>query len=175
MRYLILFASSDGQTRKISGFAADLLRAAGHQVDLHEAGTGPIPDPRGYDGAILAASLHYGRYQKPLVAAARAHAAALNAMKTLFLSVSLSAAGDNPTDWAGLRKVVADLQQSTGWTPGRIEHVAGALKLRRYGFFTGLVMRWIAKRRDRGFDRRGDTEYTDWDALGAALQDWAGA
>jgi menaquinone-dependent protoporphyrinogen oxidase len=93
-------------------------------------------------------------------------------MPTLFLAVSLSAAGNDPDDWAGLRKCLADFETETGWTPGRVEHVAGAFRFSEYDFFRAWAMRRISDQKGEAVESGKDKEYTDWAALGAALDQW---
>ncbi len=173
MRVLIVYATTEGQTRRIARFAADHLGAARHSVELLHAADGDDLDPARFDTAILAGSVHAGVYQEELTSFARDHAAAFGAMRTLFLSVSLSAAGTHPEDWRGLDAAVERFCNETGWTPGRIAHVAGALRFSEYSFFRYWAMRWIAQHRDESVQGGSDVEYTDWDALRTLLDEWA--
>ena len=173
MHILIGYATSEGQTGKIAEFSADHLRAGGHEVELLSLDEARDVEPVRFDGVILAGSVHVGGYQKALTAFAKTHADALNAEHDLFLSVSLTAAGDNAEDWQGLEKIVEGFTADTGWTPDRIEHVAGAFRFTEYNLFQAWAMRKIAKARDPDIDTRSDTEYTDWQKLAAVLDDWA--
>lgn len=172
MYLLIAYATTDGQTRKIARFAADRLAAAGHAVELLCVKDAEGLDLARFDGGILAGSLHAGGYQKTLQAFVTGARPALDAMPTLFLAVSLSAAGNDPDDWAGLRKCLAEFQAETGWTPGRVEHVAGAFRFSEYDFFRAWAMRRIADQKGEAVEAGKDKEYTDWAALGRVLDDW---
>ena len=173
MRIAIIYASTDGQTRKIARFAADRLTDGGHSVELLPAAEAADVDLARFDAAILAGSVHMGGFQPALVAVAQAQAAALARIRTLFLPVSLSAAGTDAKDWQGLREIVARFAADTGWTPGRTEHVAGAFRFTQYDFFRSWAMRWIAAQKGETVDPHADKEYTDWAALSALLADWA--
>ncbi len=175
MKILIVYATTDGQTRKIARFCADHLHDAGHSIELIDASDAEGTDLGRFDGAILSGSLHAGGFQKPLIGYARGAAVALAALPTLFLPVSLSAAGDDTRDWEGLRAAVAAFVERTGWTPGRIVHVAGAFRFTEYDFFRAWAMRRIADAKGQEVDPHADKEYTDWAALGATLDDWGGA
>ena len=72
---------------------------------------------------------------------------ALNAISTAFVSVSLSAAGSNPSDLAGLRGCVDRLERDTLWRPVAVNHAAGAMPLSAYGFFMKLAIQFIARKR----------------------------
>ena len=170
--FLIAYATTDGQTRKIARFAADHLAASGHAVELLNLDDAEGLDLARFQAAILAGSLHAGGYQKALVHFATDQAAALALIPTLFLAVSLSAAGKDAGDWAGLRTCLAEFETMTGWTPGRVEHVAGAFRFSEYDFFRTWAMRRIADQKGEPVDPGKDKEYTDWPALAATLDGW---
>lgn len=172
MKIAIIYATTEGQTRKIARFCADRLTDSGVSTELVTAeDTGDL-DLRRLAGVILAGSVHIGRYQGALVGYARARADALEKVPSLFLSVSLAAAGDDPEDWQGLRDVVEKFTDDTGWHPARVEHVAGAFRFSDYDFFRSWAMRWIAAQKGEAVDPHKDKEYTDWSTLGAVLDDW---
>ncbi len=174
MKILIVYATTEGQTRKVARYAFEWLARAGHSAELVRAEDAEGLDPSGYDAAILAGSVHAGRYQKELGDYAAEAADALRTIPTLFLSVSLTAAGEDAADWAGLRDCVARFAEETGWTPGRVEHVAGAFRFSEYDFFKSWAMRWIAAQKDETVTPGKDKEYTDWQALAGVLSDWTG-
>lgn len=172
MKLLVLYATTEGQTRKIARHVADRLADAGHGVELLNATEAEGLDPGRFDRAVLAGSLHAGGYQAALAGFAQRHAAALNAMPTLFLAVSLSAAGDDAEDWAGLTKCLDAFLSETGWTPGHIAHVAGAFRFSEYGFLKSWAMRRIAAVKDPEARPDQDREYTDWAALDRTVEGW---
>lgn len=172
MFLLIAYATTDGQTRKIARFAADRLFSTGHSVELLNVEDADGLDLSRFDGAVLAGSLHAGGYQKALTRFASDRAAELAMLPTLFLAVSLSAAGTDADDWAGLRRCLAEFETETGWTPGRVEHVAGAFRFSEYDFFRAWAMRRIADQKGEQVEAGKDKEYTDWAALILALDQW---
>jgi menaquinone-dependent protoporphyrinogen oxidase len=172
MKILIVHATTEGQTRKVARHVFARLAAAGHAPALIAAGEADGVDPGGFDGVVVAGSVHAGRFQKELVAWVGAEASALSRVPGLFLSVSLTAAGEDPQDWAGLRACVDRFVEETGWTPGRVEHVAGAFRFSEYDFFKSWAMRWIAAQKDETVVPGQDKEYTDWAALERVVLDW---
>ncbi|MEJ6391442.1 flavodoxin domain-containing protein [Gymnodinialimonas ulvae] len=172
MKFLVAYASTHGQVRKIARHTMDYLVEHGHSIELVPLIEAEGLDPSRFDGVILAASLHAGHYQRPLTEFAEAHADHLNLMPTLFLAVSLAAAGHDADDWRGLDTALKDLSDATNWHPGRVTHVAGAYKPSHYDIVTRLIMRRIIAKQDKGTDLATDREYTDWPALDAALDGW---
>lgn len=166
MRVLVVYATTEGQTRKIATRIAARLGATGHEptlVDATEAS--PEHDPALFDATVAAGSLHVGRYQAALVDYATRHAAALNAGRSAFVSVSLSAAGDDEDDLAGLDRCVETFRRETGWTRMRLYHAAGAFRFTHYDFLKRWAMKYVAYKRGARVEPGTDTEYTDWAAL----------
>jgi menaquinone-dependent protoporphyrinogen oxidase len=164
MKILVLYATTEGQTRKIAVFVAKQLD--GDAVSLVDAAEAP-PDlkPASFDAVILAASLHSHAYQLSLITFARDHHARLNAMASLFISVSLTAAGKDADEKKGLDACTDVFKAETGWLPLQTLHVAGAFRFTKYDFFKGWVMRLIAWEKNVKVDPAGDLELTDWQAL----------
>ncbi|WP_323771282.1 flavodoxin domain-containing protein [Antarctobacter sp.] len=172
MKLLIAYASTEGQTRKIARFVADRLVDAGHSVELLPVSAAQDIDPAHFDRVILAASVHVGHYQSEMSEFAATQARALLARPVLFLSVSLAAAGHDAEDWRALDGIVKDFADATGWQPGQVAQVAGAYKPSEYDIFRRFVMRRIVAAKDPDADLDVDHEYTDWDALGALVDEW---
>lgn len=172
MRILIVYGTTEGHTRHLCEFMAGALQAAGHEAVLRDASREP-EGPAGFDAAILAGSVHVGRYQAALVEYAATHHAALEAMPNAFVSVSLSAAGENPQDWAGLEECLARFRQETGWTPGAVHHAAGAIRYSHYDFFKRLALKYIARKRGQETVTSRDYDLTDYAALKVFAEDFA--
>jgi menaquinone-dependent protoporphyrinogen oxidase len=166
MRLLILYGTTEGQTGKIARFLQDRLRADGTDVVAMNAIDAPEDlDPTAFDAVIVAASLHTGHYQAAVEHFVRQHHQQLNDMLSVFVSVSLSAAGQDEDDVQGLAQCVGELQRTTGWTPRRLHHAAGAFRYTQYDFFKRWAMKYIAWRKGGPTDTSQDYELTDWDAL----------
>jgi len=173
---LIVFASTEGHTRKLADFVASKLFAVGHQVVAHSAHDAPVqPDPAAFERVFLLGSLHYGRYQAPLVRYAHTHVASLNRAPSAFISVSLSAAGQEPADRKGLQGALDRFVEATGWTPRAVHHAAGAFAFSRYGWLKSLMMRWIARRRGLRLDPQQDYDLTDYERLASFAHNFATA
>src|SRR5215813_2267069 len=145
-RVVVVFGTTDGQTARIARQVTDVLRSEQHSVDLYDTRAAVPSCPiEGVDAAVVAGSVRMGKFQRALVAFTREHREALAGIPTAFLAVSLSAARDNAPAQREVRKTVARFIQETGFTPGIVLPVAGALLYTRYGFFIRLVMRFISK------------------------------
>jgi menaquinone-dependent protoporphyrinogen oxidase len=173
VRVLIVFATTEGHTRKLAEFAAARLRRSGHQVRVCDAAQSEPPDPAAFAAALLMASVHLGGYQGQLRDFVRHNHAVLNAMPSAFVSASLSAAGDNPSDRAGLRDCVERLKRDTSWYPGAVYHAAGAMPFSAYGLLKKLAIKLIARRRGKIVKISEDYDLTDYAAFGDFIDSFA--
>lgn len=169
---LIAYATSEGQTAKISDTLAKQLGTAGHAVDLADlASRDAEPDVSDYDAVIVAASVHAGKHQDSVLRFVTEHAEALRPKPTAFLSVSMFAVATEEASRQRADEQVASFLKQVDWKPDLIEKLGGAL---RYSQFSGL-WRWIFRLSQRLFrkqlDREGwpdltvDREFTDWDTV----------
>ena len=166
MRILIVYGSTEGHTHDLSTFIANVLREDGQEVIVRDsADKAALPDPRTYDLTFVAASLHVGRYQPAVIEFVRAHHEILNETPSAFISVSLSAAGENPDDWEGLQQCVGRFVHETMWTPKAIHHAAGAIRYSQYDFFKRLAIKHIARQRGQTTVTSQDYDLTDYSAL----------
>jgi menaquinone-dependent protoporphyrinogen oxidase len=172
----VLYATREGQTRRIAEHIAATLRARDYMVDVIDVGR-ELPakfDLTRYAAAVVAASIHVGKHEKEMVAFVKAHRPELERIPTAFLSVSLSEAGaEDPSASAERRQraaanvnvTISRFLRDTGWNATHVHPVAGALLYRQYGAIVRLVMRFIARQTGATTDTSRDHEYTDWAAL----------
>jgi len=172
----ILYATREGQTRRIAERAAATLRQRGFAVDVIDVARG-LPsdfDLARCDAAVIAASIHIGKHAPEMVEYVRRHRDELKRIPTLFLSVSLSAAGavDEGATAARRESAAANVQKmidrfvtDTGFRPTIQHPVAGALLYRQYGVLVRLMMRFISTIVGASTDTSRDHEYTDWSAV----------
>jgi len=164
MKLLIVYGTTEGQTRKICNYLRDKAIDNGHQVSIVDA-TGPDIDPSGFDAVIIGASLHAEKYQSSVVHYLQEHHESLNNMPTGFLSVSLAAMYEEPEYKKELEKITSKFLDKTGWNPTLVEQVAGALRYTKYNFLKKFIMRMIAQKNGGSTDTSKDTEYTDWNQV----------
>jgi menaquinone-dependent protoporphyrinogen oxidase len=165
MLILVLFSTKEGHTRKLAQFAAARLRGCGHEIQLQDAAHPALPDAPSFDAALLLASIHLGRYQRSFIEFVGKNHDALNLIPSAFISVSLSAAGDNPSDLTGIRACVDRLERETLWHPGAVHQAGGAMPFSSYGFFTKLAIRYIVRHRGKIVKTSEDYDLTDYAAV----------
>jgi menaquinone-dependent protoporphyrinogen oxidase len=172
----VLYATREGQTRRIAAHMAAALHARDFTVTVHDvaAELPPDIDLARCSGALLAASIHMGKHEKEMLTFVKKHRAQLERMPCVFLSVSMSQAGAEDASATPERrarrtlyvnKTTSTFIDQTGWKPTRVHPVAGALLYRQYRLPVRLMMRFIAKMVGASTDTSRDHEFTDWRAL----------
>jgi len=173
MKILIVYGTTEGQTRKISHFMEAILKDRGHEVTVSDASETP-PSPASYDAVIIGASIHIHKYQSAVMHYINHHIEVLNKMPGAFFSVCLAVASDMDEEHREAEKITNDFLEHAGWKPSMTTQIAGALKYTQYDFFKRLVMKMIAKREGRTTDTSKDYEYTDWNAVREFVTEFAG-
>jgi menaquinone-dependent protoporphyrinogen oxidase len=165
-RVPVIYATTEGQTRRIAEAIASTLREQGFDSEAVElARRAPEPEWAALAGAVVGASIHAGRHQRTATTFVREHAGHLQALPAAFFSVSLSAGSKNPAEVEAARGIAARFVAAAEWRPARTACFAGALAYTKYGFITRWMMRRIAARESAPTDTSRDYELTDWAAV----------
>ncbi|MCB1426323.1 MAG: flavodoxin domain-containing protein [Zhengella sp.] len=171
MHVIVIYATVEGQTRKIARHVAGTVQSLGHDVTVYDAADLEDVDVAMADALIAAAPIHIGRFPAPFVQWIADHANALNGRKTAFVSVSLGMASQFEAEKREVAAMADAFFAETGWHPAAVHHAAGALRYTKYDFLKRLLMRHIAAKEGGDVDTSEDHEYTDWEALAAFVQD----
>lgn len=171
MRVRIIYATIEGQTGKIAAFAQEKLTKLGHDASMADVGDRTLEvSTEGADRIILAACVHERRHPKPFEIFLSAQAETLAKVPTLMLSVSLSAAFDEGLEEA--QEYVDEMNMRTGFVANDTRLVAGAIRTSRYDYYASQVVRHVIMRGKEYDASLSEHEFTDWDALSAALDDF---
>ncbi|MBN1237679.1 MAG: menaquinone-dependent protoporphyrinogen IX dehydrogenase [Gammaproteobacteria bacterium] len=174
-KVLIVYGTTEGQTAKIAEHLADAGRRLGHTVDVrHAPDVAADTDPARYDGVLVGASVHEGRYQRAVREFIERHSQALAARPSGFFSVSLAAASRDPAEREAIERIAANFEEGAGWAPQRTASFAGALKYTQYSWLKRALMKYISGKEGGDTDTSRDFEYTDWDAVTRFAEDFFG-
>jgi len=164
MNVLIVYGTTEGQTRKIAEWAATRIRELGHQVELRDsASLASDSDLETFRAFIVAASVHQERHQDAVINFVIAHHELLNTRPSAFISVSLSAVLEDERTEA--QKYVDRFVSVTGWKPRVTLLLGGALRFTDYDYFQEQIVKFIVMKRGDDVSTERDHEFTDWDAL----------
>jgi menaquinone-dependent protoporphyrinogen oxidase len=173
-RLLVLYGTTDGQTKKIAEALGNDLRVEGCSADVVNAADRAEVSPHAYDAVIVGASLHAGGYQRDVKRWVRLHAKELNRKPSAFVSVCLGVLEKNPVTDRNLKRIMGEFFDATNWHPGMNRIVAGGLPYTKYNFMKKWIMRRIVVKAGAGdTDTSRDYEYTDWADLKAFAHQFA--
>jgi menaquinone-dependent protoporphyrinogen oxidase len=161
---MVVYGTTEGQTRKIADHVARCLREGDHDVGLYDSAR-RLQDQEvaDFDAVVVVASIHQQVHQESVTNFVKAHLDQLRPKPTLFLSVSLSAAFDE-----GKRDAMAYVGHfiaDTGWQPTQTRLVAGALRYSQYDYYEEQIIDHVVLKGREITEPRGDQELTDWDGL----------
>ena len=166
LRFMVAYHSEEGQTEKVAHHVARHIENRGQVARLIRTDdVDDISDAGAFDAAIIAGAVHLGAYGPALAEFVTKHAGELNQVPSTFLTVSLSAASDDPLDLVGTEKHALEFQQETGWSPEHTQFVAGAVRDRETSLPKRLMIHAIMWMKGVELDASGTTEFTDWRAL----------
>ncbi|WP_299671014.1 flavodoxin domain-containing protein [uncultured Polaribacter sp.] len=164
MKILIIYGTSEGQTRKIARFMEDILQDENHKVVIADATEEP-PKPDDFDVALIGSSIHMHKYQSSIYEYVLQNKDILNKKPSAFFSVCLAVASDIDEEHKEANAIAEKFLKQTGWQAREINHIAGAIKYTKYDYFRRLIMRMIAKKQGGNTNTSKDHEYTNWDAV----------
>lgn len=165
MKLLVVYATTEGHTRKIAEFIAKVAATQNHTVDVCDSAMPIRFTKAGYDAAILGASVHQGQHQMSLRNFVFENLAILNLLPCAFFSVSLSAAIHEDIYQEEAQSYVSSFLADVGWQPLETACFAGALNYSEYDYFKLLVLKILARQLAPGTIKARDTVYTDWEAV----------
>ena len=173
----VLFASTEGQTALIAIRLAAVLHEHGLDSQAIDVST---PDAETIDwsrvrGVLVGASLHMGRHQRSAARFVQHHANDLNAVPSVFFSVSLAAASKNPQEVGEAGRIARAFPADHGWKPTFVLSVAGRLAYREYNVFVRFLIKRIAKKEGGPTDTSRDHEHTDRDQVERLAREMAAA
>lgn len=171
---LIVYGTTDGHTRKIAQVLAENLRAQFCSVDIVDsAGMLRRLSPEGYDGVIVAASVHIGDFQRQVANWVRENAQVLNLLPTAFLAVCLAVVEKGTKPRQEVLRIMRRFLDRVSWRPTITKMVAGALPYTRYGWLKRMMMKRLVAKAGGDTDTTRDYEYTDWNDLRTFSRDFA--
>ena len=165
MKTVIFYLTTDGQTKKIADRLAEKI-ANCTLISLRDAEALAAVKFADFDQIIVGASIRYGHFDPILAQFIAQNAAQLNAKKSAFFSVNLTARKPNrntPQTNTYTRKLLARI----AWQPTVVEVFAGALFYPRYTWFDRTMIRFIMHITKGDTDISKEYEYTDWQKVDA--------
>jgi menaquinone-dependent protoporphyrinogen oxidase len=177
---LILYSSSEGQTRKFAARVIEYLTSRGKEARVDDV-ENPIEsvDAANYRALVLVASVHLGQHASQMMSFARRHRDELARLPAALLPVSLTAASaddeqdatQHPRSFDEVARATQMFLECTGFAPSCILPLAGTLLYTRRGQFVRFIVQPVAQ---DGVDTDGDRDFerTAWKRLDSFIDDF---
>ncbi|TCS42684.1 menaquinone-dependent protoporphyrinogen IX dehydrogenase [Reinekea marinisedimentorum] len=162
MLTLIIYATVDGQTKKIAETIARDWQGEVDVIPFQEFETYPRRDQ--VSCMVIGSSIRYGHYNKELIELIKRNRDWLASIDSSFFSVNLTARKPGKSDPANSPYVQKFLKR-TGWVPDHIAMFAGQLAYPKYRFIDKQMIRFIMKITGGCTDGVSTIEYTDWNEV----------
>ena len=159
-KYLFLYSTTDGHTKKICEYIGNILKQQNHEIKIDPISL-ELKKPSEYDAIILGASIRYGKHQKSLFNFINKHKDLLETKESAFFSVNVVARKsekNSPNTNPYMKKFL----KTTSWQPNKLGVFAGKVDYPSYKFFDKYIIRiimWITK---GPTDISQSYEFTDW-------------
>lgn len=161
---LIVYASVDGQTRRIAERIEATLQAHAVETTLVEIGNADRIETADFDCVIAGAPVRYGKHDPGMARFLENNRHALERVPNAFFSVNLIARKPEKRNLDG-NKYLRKFLDRLSFRPMHIEIIAGRLDYPSYRFLDRIMIQMIMKFTDGPTDRNAVVEYTDWDQV----------
>ncbi len=160
IKYLIIYSTVDGHTKKISNKISSLLKIY-NKVKLVSLYDTINIDLESFDFIIIGASVRYGKHRKELYEFIDKNIVTLQNKKTAFFSVNVVARKQNRSS-INNNPYIKKFLLSTVWKPTFLEVFAGKIDYKKYSFLDKNIIKlimWITK---GPLDTSKSYDFTDW-------------
>jgi len=172
-RILIVYSTTDGQTRKICERLKQVVERQSHRVELVAIDDVSRVRPESFDKIVLGASIRYGKHRKEVYAFVRASRQILETRSSAFFSVNVVARKPEKNRPETNPYVIKFLKQ-LAWRPREVAVFAGKIDYQLYRFWDRQIIRFIMWLTKGPTDPRTVAEYTDWkqvEAFGRRIEE----
>nr|WP_314741736.1 menaquinone-dependent protoporphyrinogen IX dehydrogenase [uncultured Haemophilus sp.] len=161
MKTLILYFTTDGQTKKIADKLAEQIHRDVEVISLQDQAVNFAEKLANADQIVIGASIRYGHFNPLVYRFVAEHQVVLNQKKAAFYGVNLTARKPNRKT-AESNTYVRKFLAKIAWKPTHVEVIAGALFYPRYNWFDRVMIQFIMKLTKGETDASREYEFTDW-------------
>tara|TARA_B100000676_G_C17554666_1_gene569146 strand:+ start:78 stop:599 length:522 start_codon:yes stop_codon:yes gene_type:complete len=161
MGNLIIYSTTDGQTKKICETIKDNLQS-GNNFKLISLDEALNFDLEKCEKIIIGASIRYGRHNKKLLDFIIKNKNILHLKKTAFFSVNVVARKEEKSTPENNPYVINFLKK-TNWKPNKLSVFAGKVDYPNYNFINKIIIRFIMMITKGPTDINNSYEFTNWE------------
>jgi menaquinone-dependent protoporphyrinogen oxidase len=163
---LILYSTTDGQTRKICERLKQVIEPRGHRVTLASIEEQPGFDVTPYDKVVIGARIRYGKHSPQVYRFIEANRWLLESKPGALFTVNVVArkpGKSTPETNPYMRKLVRRI----AWRPQLLGVFAGRIEYRRYRFWDRQIIRFIMWLTKGPTHPDTAVEFTNWQQVEA--------
>ena len=158
---LIIYSSTDGQTKKICETIKENL-PPGNKFKLISLDEALYFNLEKCEKIIIGASIRYGRHNKKVLDFIIKNKNILDLKKTAFFSVNVVARKEEKST-PETNPYVLSLLKKTNWKPNKLSVFAGKVDYPNYNFINKIVIRFIMMITKGPTDINNSYEFTNWE------------
>ena len=158
---LIIYSSTDGQTKKICETIKENL-PSGDKFKLISLDEALYFNLEKCEKIIIGASIRYGRHNKKVLDFITKNKNILDLKKTAFFSVNVVARKEEKST-PETNPYVLNFLKKTNWKPDKLSVFAGKVDYPNYNFFNKIVIRFIMMITKGPTDINNSYEFTNWE------------
>ncbi|MCY4045488.1 MAG: menaquinone-dependent protoporphyrinogen IX dehydrogenase [Cellvibrionales bacterium] len=163
MQYLLIYASVNGQTKKIADRIAATILQQGHHLEMVSIADAPA-SLDSFDYVILGSRIRFGSHDKAITDFVKKHNAWLDQHLSAFFSVSL-VARKTEKSLPETNRYCQKFLAKTHWQPTQTAVFAGKLDYSLYNFWQKRIICLIMWMTNGPTDYSTKQEFTNWDAV----------
>jgi len=161
-KILIIYSTTDGQTRKICQRLQRVIEQQAHQVTVVSIADEAHIDVAAFDKIVIGASIRYGKHSPQIVAFIEKNRLLLESRPNAFFSVNVvarKAEKSQPEQNPYLQKFLKRIS----WKPGKLAVFAGKIDYPSYRVIDRFMIRLIMWMTKGPTDPQAIVEFTNWD------------
>ncbi|GGN31128.1 MULTISPECIES: menaquinone-dependent protoporphyrinogen IX dehydrogenase [Marinomonas] len=161
---LLIYATTDGHTKKISLKMQAFIESQGDAVTLVAVEDATAQTLASHDKIVIGASIRYGKHQKIVADFITQHKDQLESKSSAFYTVNLVARKPEKCQPDTNPYIIKFLDQ-LHWQPALKGVFAGKLNYPKYGFIDRNMIRFIMWMTKGPTDPKTNMEFTDWQSV----------
>jgi menaquinone-dependent protoporphyrinogen oxidase len=158
---LIIYSSTDGQTKKICLHLQKIIEAQGNQVSVVSIQEIKSISLATFDKIVIGASIRYGKHRQEIYKFIESNKQSLESKPNAFFSVNVVARKLEKSTPETNPYIQTFLKQ-TLWKPQNIAVFAGKIEYQKYKLFDRLMIKFIMKITNGPTASDTNIEFTNW-------------
>ena len=159
-KYLLIFSSVDGQTKKICD-RLHLNLKNNYNSKVASLEDAEAEELSSYDFIIIGASIRYGKHRSNLYKFIKNNISILEKKNNAFFTVNVVARKENKST-PDTNPYMQKFLKTSDWRPKNLAVFAGKIDYKKYNFFDKHIIRFIMWLTKGPTNTKGSYDFTNW-------------